>query len=77
MRDTHEKPYNLVDYFRDYDKSWRKAFYKTISFRILAVISTFIVLYLFTGKIAYSLELTIILNIVKSVLYYVHERLWN
>ncbi len=50
---------------------------KTITYRILIVISTFIITYYLTGEIKFSLELTAAANIVNTVLYYLHERFWN
>ena len=50
---------------------------KTITYRILIVISTFIVTYYLTGELKFSLELTAVANIVNTVLYYLHERFWN
>lgn len=50
---------------------------KTVTYRILIVISTFIVTYFLTGELKFSLELTAVANIVNTLLYYLHERFWN
>lgn len=50
---------------------------KTITYRILIVISTFIITFYLTGELKFSLELTAVANIVNTVLYYLHERVWN
>lgn len=58
-------------------KYYERSIVKTITYRILIVISTFIVTYLLTGEIKASLEITTFANIVNTVLYFVHERLWK
>lgn len=50
---------------------------KTITYRILIVISTFIITFYLTGELKFSIELTAVANIVNTVLYYLHERVWN
>lgn len=56
---------------------YRRSIVKTITYRILIVISTFIVTYYLTGEIKASLEITAVANIINTVLYFVHERVWN
>lgn len=55
----------------------KRSIVKTITYRILIVISTFIITYYLTGELKFSLELTAVANIVNTVLYYLHERIWN
>lgn len=50
---------------------------KTISYRILIVISTFVVTYLLTREIKLTIEITAIANIINTILYFLHERFWN
>ena len=50
---------------------------KTITWRILATITTIVIIYLFEHNIKLSLSLGISLNVVKALIYYVHERVWN
>lgn len=50
---------------------------KSITWRIIAIISTFTVIQILTHDYQTSLYYTLIINLVKSFLYYVHERLWN
>ena len=55
----------------------KKSLIKTISWRIVAIIVSFIVTYLFTKSSSMSFEIVIIANIVSMVFYYFHERIWN
>lgn len=50
---------------------------KTITYRTLIVIETFIVSYLLTGKLGASTAITFFVNLVGTIIYYVHERVWN
>jgi len=56
---------------------YERSFVKTITYRILIVISTFIVTYLLTGEIRLSIEITALANIINTFLYFFHERIWN
>ena len=57
--------------------SKRKSFLKTISWRIIAVLTSLIIIYAFTHQMVVSLKITIIAAIVSTIEYYVHERLWK
>ncbi|RLG91215.1 MAG: DUF2061 domain-containing protein [Candidatus Hecatellales archaeon] len=54
----------------------RKSLVKTISWRIIATGITIGTIYAFTGNIAFSGEVGIIINVVKAFAYYLHERLY-
>ena len=62
---------------KNYDKLIRRAIYKTLTFRVLAFITTILVTYLITGQFLFSIKLAIALNISKMVLYYFHEIAWS
>ena len=55
----------------------KRSITKTITWRIIALSSTFIITYLFLGNFQQSLVITILLNFTAIVLYYIHERIWN
>jgi len=57
-------------------ESRKKSLIKTISWRLIATFITIGLFYIFTGDIIFSGEVGIIVNIVKTVAYYLHERLW-
>ena len=44
---------------------------------MLATPVTVLILYMWTGELLISTEVGIILNSVKTILYYAHERVWN
>lgn len=54
----------------------RRSWAKSITWRVLALISTFAVGYFLTGSVAFATSLTLISNGINFVLYYIHERVW-
>lgn len=54
----------------------QRSFIKSLTWRALAIISGFGITYAVLRDMAVATELTIIVNLVNFILYYVHERLW-
>lgn len=50
---------------------------KGATWRVLATLTTVILVLIFTGKIVLSLEIGALEVIAKLLLYYTHERVWN
>lgn len=50
---------------------------KAVTWRILATLTTIILVYIFTGKIVLALQIGFIEVIAKLIIYYLHERVWN
>ena len=50
---------------------------KTITWRVIASITTFVLVYVFTGEIELSIGVGIFDVILKLIFYFGHERLWN
>ncbi len=50
---------------------------KTISWRIVATLTTILLVFVFTGNLAISLNVGGLEIILKTVIYYLHERVWN
>lgn len=50
---------------------------KSITWRIIAFSSSMIILYLLTGNLEMSFYQSVVIHTVKTILYYIHERLWN
>ena len=48
-----------------------------MSWRIVASLTTAVLVFLFTGNVGLSLGVGFFDLVVKIVLYYVHERVWN
>lgn len=57
--------------------SKKKSLYKTISWRIIAIIIGAMITYMFIGSLEITLEITITANAIAIAVYYVHERVWN
>lgn len=57
--------------------SRKKSIYKTISWRIIAILLSLGCAYLFVGSIVLSLEIVVTANALSVVAYYIHERIWN
>lgn len=57
--------------------SKKKSMFKTITWRIIMIIASLLVAYVFTGSIILSTEITITGNIVATIFYYIHERIWR
>ena len=56
--------------------SSRKSFFKTLSWRVIATATTFVISWLVTGSVAVGAGIATIEFWAKLVLYYGHERLW-
>ena len=50
---------------------------KTLTWRVFAELDTFLVSYLITGSMTWSLSIVGIESTTKTVLYYLHERAWS
>lgn len=50
---------------------------KSITFRILIIVSDLVVIYLITKKVVVTLAITVFTNIASTIFYFLHERLWN
>ena len=50
---------------------------KSVTFRIVVVVSDLVIIYLVTHRLETTIALTILTNLASTVLYYIHERSWN
>lgn len=50
---------------------------KSLTWRIIALITTFISIYIVTGEIKLALGGTLLTNFINFILYYLHERIWD
>ena len=50
---------------------------KTLSWRIIGSASTFLISYIVTGQLVIATGIAIAQMIVNTVLYYIHEIVWN
>ena len=54
----------------------QRSFAKSLTWRLVAVVSSFVVAYALTKDISFSINITIVSNVVNFILYYLHERIW-
>ena len=57
-------------------ESKKRSFFKAISWRITATVTTTVISYFITGQIATALKIGVIEVVAKMALYYFHERAW-
>ncbi|MBT4153074.1 MAG: DUF2061 domain-containing protein [Candidatus Magasanikbacteria bacterium] len=57
--------------------SHKRSLAKTISWRVIASLTTMALVYLFTGEISTMLEVGAIEVVAKMLFYYLHERFWS
>jgi uncharacterized membrane protein len=55
----------------------KRSLVKALTWRVIALITTFVSIYLITGQIHFALQGTVLTNTINFVLYYAHERGWN
>lgn len=55
----------------------KRAIVKTLCYRVLMVLVTIIVAWVFVGDVSDAVNIGIAANLVKTVTYYVYERLWD
>ena len=51
--------------------------FKTVLYRIVSVIIAFTVGYLWTGKLLRSIYLTIFIELVQTINYFIYENIWE
>jgi len=55
----------------------KRTLLKTVTWRLIALLATIIVVYIYSGDVKESLVVGFVANGFKMILYYVHERIWN
>ncbi len=55
----------------------KRTLVKTITWRIIALTATIVVVYIYSGDAKGSLVIGFSANLIKMFLYYIHERIWN
>jgi uncharacterized membrane protein len=55
----------------------KRSLAKAISWRIFSFILTILIIYAYTKNIKQSIGVGAGIDIVKMILYYIHERIWN
>ena len=57
--------------------SFIRTFAKTVSWRVTGSLSTFLIAYILLGNIVVSSVLALVQLIINTILYFIHERIWN
>ena len=60
-----------------FEESAMRSVFKAISWRILATLTTTLLVYLITGSTEFAVTVGLLEGVAKIGLYYFHERLWN
>lgn len=55
----------------------KRSLVKALTWRVIALFTTFLSIYIITGQVHFALQGTILTNAINFVLYYAHERGWN
>jgi adenylylsulfate kinase len=50
---------------------------KSLTWRVIALATTFISIYIITGQLHFAIQGTVLTNAINFILYYAHERGWN
>lgn len=58
-------------------ESRKRSLFKTISWRVVASIDTFLISWLISGKISIGISIATLEVITKLIIYYFHERAWD
>ncbi len=58
-------------------ESRKRSVVKTIMWRVIATCITWTTLYAFTGEFVKSVKITAVSEVICTIGYYVHERVWN
>lgn len=54
----------------------KRHIFKTITWRFIATMITILLVWFFTGSIEIGIGLGVLEIIIKTIIYYLHERLW-
>jgi len=55
----------------------KRSLCKTLSWRLFSFLLTVTIIYAYTKKLSQAISVGAGIDLVKMVLYYVHERIWN
>jgi uncharacterized membrane protein len=61
---------------RFYERSLRSLI-KAVTFRVIVVTSDFIIVFALTKRYDLAFGMVILTNVASTILFYLHERLWN
>lgn len=62
---------------RKFQEQIKRSLLKTITFRLLIVITDAIIVYIITRSIDLTIGIVLLSNILRTILFFFHERLWD
>jgi uncharacterized membrane protein len=70
---------SLISVLPKLERPWdlSRTWLKTLTWRAVGSTSTFLISYLITGMVVVSSTIAIVQVIANTVLYYIHETIWN
>lgn len=60
-----------------FHETHKRTLVKTITWRVIATITTVVIIYAYTKNVSIALASGLVANALKTIFYYVHERVWN
>ncbi len=63
--------------FVEHSETHARSILKAVTYRVLIIISVFIIIYWQTGKLDTAAAITGITTITGTTIYYLHERVWS
>jgi uncharacterized membrane protein len=60
-----------------FKETQKRSITKSLTFRVIVVTADFIIMYIITRHVGVTIVLTVFTNLTSTVLYFLHERLWN
>lgn len=60
-----------------YKENHARSILKSVTWRVLAVVITLYSIWLCTGALAVSIESTVVVSVLSTIAYYLHERVWD
>ena len=61
----------------EYKSQRKRSLAKSLTFRLISITTDLIIVYFFTRKIGLSVGIAVAANLTSTVMYYLHERIWN
>ena len=58
------------------ETKWR-SLTKSVTFRVLVIVSDLVLVYVLTKRADVTIAVTVLTNAASTILYFVHERVWN
>lgn len=60
-----------------FSETIRRSFVKTLTFRLLVILSDLVIVYILTHRISLAVGFILLTNLAATTIHYLHERLWN